>query len=204
MEKTSLEFDKPIYVGFSILDLSKYLMYEFHYDVMLKRYGNKLSLCYQDTDSLVYEIETEDIYEDMKEMKEWFDFSDYPKDHQLYDESNKKVIEKFKDELNGKIMEEGVFLEPKQYAYIVDNEEKKKSKGIKKNVTKTLKLEDYKDCLLKNKVSRKEQYMIQAKRHQIYIIKRNKVALNEDDKEEFKRYILENKIDTLAHGHYQI
>jgi hypothetical protein len=58
--------------------------------------------------------------------------------------------------------------------------------------------------LLKNKVSRKEQYMTQAKRHQIYTIKQNKVALNEDDKEEFKRYILENRIDTLAHGHYQI
>jgi hypothetical protein len=101
-------------------------------------------------------------------------------------------------------MEEGVFLKPKQYAYKFDNEEKKKSKGIKKNVTKTLKLEDYKDCLLKNKVSRKEQYMTQAKRHQIYTIKQNKVALNEDDKEEFKRYILENRIDTLAHGHYQI
>jgi hypothetical protein len=66
MEKTNLEFNKPIYVGFSILDLSKYLMYEFHYDVILKKYGNKLSLCYQDTDSLIYEIETEDIYEDMK------------------------------------------------------------------------------------------------------------------------------------------
>jgi hypothetical protein len=94
-------------------------------------------------------------------------------------------------------MEEEVFLKPKQYAFKVDGEEKKKSKGIKKNVTKTLKLENYKDCLLKNKVYRKEQFMIQAKRHQIYTIKQNKVALNEDDKEEFKRHILENKINTL-------
>jgi hypothetical protein len=201
MKKTSLVFDKPIYVGMSILDLSKYLMYEFHYDVMQIKYGESLKLCYQDTDSLIYEIETKDIYKDMKSMKEWFDFSDYPKDHSLYDEKNKKVIGKFKDELNGKIMEEGVFLKPKQYAYKVDNEEKKKSKGIKKNVTKTLKLEDYKDCLLKNKTIRKEQYMIQAKKHKIYTIKQNKVALNEDNRDEFKRYICENKIDTLAYGH---
>lgn len=101
MEKTNLEFNKLIYVGFSILDISKYLIYEFHYDVLLKKYRgatdsvyrNKIRLCYQDTDSSIYEIETED----MGEMKEWFGFSDYPKDHLLYDESNKKVIEKFKD-----------------------------------------------------------------------------------------------------------
>lgn len=172
--------------------------------LMLKKYEDKLRLCYQDTDSLVYEIETEDIYKDMSQMKEWFDFSDYSKDHPLYDESNKKVIGKFKDELNGKIMEEEVFLKPKQYAFSVDDEEKKKSKGVKKNVTKTLKLDDFKRCLFEGKVIRKEQFMIQAKRHQIYTLKQNKVALNENDKEEFKRYICKNKVDTLAHGHYKI
>jgi hypothetical protein len=170
-----------------------------------------LRLCYQDTDSLIYEIETEDVYKDMAEMKEWFDFSDYSKDHPLYDEGNKKVIGKFKDELNGNIMTEIVALKPKQYVYKTeDGEEKKKSKGIKKNVIKTLKLDDYKRCLLENKVIRKEQFLIQTKKHQIYTIKQNKVALNEDDKEEFKRYILrairleEDKVFTLAHGHYQI
>ena len=106
MRKTSLVFDKPIYVGFSILDLSKYLMYEFHYDVMVNRYKNKIELLYRDTDSLIYEIETDDIYKDMSEngFKEYFDFSDYPKNHPLYDETNKKVIGKFKDELKGSIM----------------------------------------------------------------------------------------------------
>ena len=81
-------------------------------------------------------------------------FSDYPKDHHpLYDEGNKKVIGKLKDELNGKIMTEIVALKPKQCAFrIEDGEEKKKSKGIEKNVTKTLKLEDYKNCLLENKL----------------------------------------------------
>lgn len=86
--------------------------------------------------------------EHMITMKEWFDFSDYPKDHVLYDETNKKVIGKFKDELNGKVMQEGVFLKPKQYAFKVDGEEKKKSKGVKKNVTKTLRIENFKNVYL--------------------------------------------------------
>lgn len=131
-KKTSLEFNKPIYISFSIQDLSKYFMYEFHCDVMLKKYEDKLALCYQDTDSLIYEVETEYIYKNMSQMKEWFDFSDYPKDHPLYDESNKRVIGKSKDKLNGKIMEEGVFLKPKQYAFSVGGEEKKKSKRAKR------------------------------------------------------------------------
>ena len=143
MQKTSLVFDKPIYVGFSILDLSKYFMYQFHYDIMVKRYCYTVGLLYQDTDSLIYEIETYDIYKDMSEngFKEYFDFSDYPKNHPLYDETNKKVIGKFKDELKGGIMTQLVALKPKQYAYRTeDDEENKKSKGVKKNVIKTLKV----------------------------------------------------------------
>ena len=205
MYKTNLEFNKPIYVGFSILDLSKYLMYKFHYDVMKPIYKDKIRLCYQDTDSLIYEIETEDIYKDMGKIKGHFDFSDYPKDHPLYDETNKKVIGKFKDELSGKIMVEFVGLKPKQYAFKVDNgEENKKSKGVKKYVIKKLTINDYKRCLFENKSVRKEQYMIRAQKHQICTIKQNKVALNEDNNEEYKRYILDNKYDTLAHGHYNI
>lgn len=107
-KKASLEFNKSIYVRFSILDLSKCLVYEFYYDVMLKNYGKSLKLlsrCYQDTDNLIYKVQTKDIYNDMNKssLKEWFDFSDYLKDHLLYDELNKKVIGKFKDELNGRI-----------------------------------------------------------------------------------------------------
>jgi hypothetical protein len=205
MVKTKLEFNKPIYVGFSILDLSKYLMYEFNYDVMKKKYEKKIRLIYQDTDSLIYEIITDDIYEDLNDLKEHFDFSDYPKNHPLYCEKNKKVVGKFKDELNGNIMIECVALKPKQYAYKTENVgETKICKGIKKNVIKTLKVDEYKDCLFDNTVVRKEQYLIQAKKHQIYTVKQNKVALNAEDKDEFKRYICDNKIDTLAYGHYQI
>ena len=207
MEITNLEFNKPIYVGFSILDLSKYLMYEFYYDVLRQKYGEKVHLCYQDTDSFIIEVETEDVYKDMSEMKEYFDFSDYPKDHFLYDETNKKKVGYFKDELNGKILVEYVGLKPKQYSYKTeDNQETKKSKGVKKYVIKSLGFDDYKRCLFDNEIMRKEQFMIRAKMHKIYTIRQNKMVFNKDDIEEYKRHIDDknHKIDTLAYGHYKI
>ena len=99
-----------------------------------------------------------------------------------------------------------VALKPKQHAYRTeDNEENKKCKGVKKNVIKTLKVEDYKNCLFENKIIRKEQYLIQSKKREIYTIKQNKVALNNEDsdeyREEYKRYIINNNMDTLAYGH---
>ena len=100
-ETTSLLLDKPIIVGFSILELSKLLMYEFHYDYIKPNYNAQL--CFTDTDSLFYELKTEDIYEDMMENQDKFDFSEYPEDHLCYSVENKKVIGVFKDEANGKI-----------------------------------------------------------------------------------------------------
>ncbi|EFP09702.1 hypothetical protein CRE_21850 [Caenorhabditis remanei] len=207
MTQKSIKLDKPIYVGMSILDLSKYLMYEFHYDVMLPKYGNNLKLCYQDTDSFIYEIKTDDVYEDINSMNEYFDLSDFPKDHKLHDVTNKKVIGKFKDELNGKIMSEMVAFRPKQYAFkIQDGLETKKNKGVKKNVVKKeMTFDDYKNCLFKRTLERRQQALINSKKHDIHSVKQSKVVLNNFvgvDKEA-KRYIVDN-IETLAFGHYKI
>ena len=90
--KTNIVFDKPIFVGFSILDLSKTLMYDFHYGYIKAKYGDKASLCFTDTDSLFYDVTCDDIYKDMAEDSTLFDFSDYPSDHPLYTTENKKVI----------------------------------------------------------------------------------------------------------------
>ena len=95
--KPVLTLNKPIYVGFRILDLSKVLMYEFHYKYIKSKFDAKLLLT--DTDSLVYEIKTEDVHEDFYQGKNLFDFSDYQLDSKFFDPVNKKVIDKMKDEL---------------------------------------------------------------------------------------------------------
>ena len=116
--KTKVVLNKPIYVGASILDLSKLLMYDFHCNVK-KKYGDKLKLLATDTDSLKYEIETEDLYKDMINIKDYFDFSEYNKDHFCFDPTNAKVIDKFKDETNGNPIVEFVGLRPKMYTQLV-------------------------------------------------------------------------------------
>ena len=111
--------NKPVYLGQAILDLSKTLMYEFHYDYMRPKNGSKVKLCYMDTDSFVYEIETEDFYRDIaKDVEKRFDTSGYSKDDNrpLPIGKNKKVIGLIKDELGGKIMTEFVALRAKMYA----------------------------------------------------------------------------------------
>ena len=130
--KETLTLNRPAYVGMCILDLSKTLMYEFHYQYIKKKYGDRAKLLFTDTDSLTYEIETEDVYQDIWNDKEKFDNSDYLKNSPYYDESNKKVIGKFKDEACGVPI-----IESKMYSYIKNDEEGgKTAKGIKKNVIK--------------------------------------------------------------------
>lgn len=118
LDKIKVCLNKPVYVGLAILDNSKYTMYDFHYNHMMKKYGrDKLKLLFTDTDSLCYSIETEDVYEDMKQDMDIYDFSGYDKSHPLYDPTNKKVVDKFKCELNGLIMKEFVGVKPKVYGY---------------------------------------------------------------------------------------
>ena len=137
MGKKEITMNKPVYLGQAILDLSKTLMYEFHYDYMRPRYGSKVNLRYMDTDSFVYEKETEDFYRDIaKDLEKRFDVSGYSKDDNrpLPIEKNKKVRGLMKDELGGKIMTEFVALRAKMYAYreIGKEVEEKRCKGTKK------------------------------------------------------------------------
>ncbi len=120
MKKTKIRFDKPVYLAMSILDLSKTLMYDFHYNYIKKKYGDKAKLLFTDTDSLAYEIETEDFYKDINgDVKSTFDTSGMPKDHPsgIQTGMNKKVIGMMKDECGGKIMQEFVGLRAKLYSY---------------------------------------------------------------------------------------
>ena len=108
--KTKVELCKPVYVGMSVLDLSKHLMYSFFYTTLKPRYAERVKLLYTDTDSLILEFQTEDLYEDMDEMLDEYDTSNYSQDHPLYCTANKKVVGKFKDELGGKLLKEFVGL----------------------------------------------------------------------------------------------
>ena len=134
MNKTSLTFNKTVYLGMCILDLSKTLMYDFHYNFIKLKYGNKAKLLFTDTDSLMYEIETEDFYKDISEdVKDRFDTSDYPSNHPsgIPTGCNKKVLGMFKNEAAGKIIEEFVGLRAKSYSFkMFEGKESKKCKGI--------------------------------------------------------------------------
>ena len=130
MGKIKVVMNKPVYLGQAILDLSKLIMYEFHYDYMLPKYGDNITLCYMDTDSFVYDIETNNFYKDIADdVEARFDTSGYC-DRPLPVGKNKKVIGLMKDELGGEIMKESISLHPKMYSYRVGSSEPKKCKGF--------------------------------------------------------------------------
>ena len=156
MKKTILKFDKPVYLGMCILDLSKTIMYEFHYKYIKPKYGDKAKLLFTDTDSLMYEIKTEDFYKDISgDVENRFDTSDFKPNHSsgIPTGCNKKVVGVFKDEAAGKIIEEFVGLRAKLYSFkMFEGEESKKCKGIKEAVVKkSITREDYKNCLFTGK-----------------------------------------------------
>ena len=140
MKKTEVYFNKPVYVGQAILDLSKTLMFNFHYNYIQKKYKHRAELLFTDTDSLMYEIYTDDFYKDIShDIETKFDTSDYPPDHPsgILAGVNKKVIGMFKDEVAGKQITYFVGLRPKLYSFkIEESKEVRKCKGIKKNVVK--------------------------------------------------------------------
>ena len=204
MGKIKVVMNKPVYLGQAILDLSKIVMYQFHYDYMVPKYSlEKLNLCYMDTDSLVYDIKTEDFYEDIaNDVEARFDTSGYSKTdfRPLPISINKKVIGLMKDELGGKIMTDFVALRPKLYSYKkLDGFEDKKCKGIKKCVVKkTLTFEDYKACLFNDSTEYRSQLMFRSAKHEVHTIEVNKIALNRDDD---KRISRKDGISTFARGH---
>ena len=206
MKKTSLIMNKPVYLGMCILDLSITIMYDFHYNYIKPKYGDKAKLLITDTDSLMYEIETEDFYKDISEdVKDRFDTSDYPENHPsgIPTGINKKVLGMFKDEAGGKIIKEFVGLRAKLYSFVMDEgEETKKCKGIKKQVVESsITHEDYKTCLRTGKEQLRKQNILRSYEHEVYTEEVNKVALSAQDD---KRYILNDGVHTLAWGRYKI
>ena len=206
MKKTSLTMNKPVYLGMCILDLSKTIMYDFHYNYIKPKYGAKAKLLFTDTDSFMYEIETEDFYKDIsKDVKDRFDTSDYPENHPsgIPTGINKKVLGMFKDEAAGKRIKEFVGLRAKLYSFIMeDGKENKRCKGVKKQVVESsITHEDYKTCLRTGKEQLRKQNILRSYEHEVFTEEVNKIALSSIDD---KRYILDDGIHTLAWGHHKI
>ena len=206
MKKTSLTMNKPVYLGMCILDLSKTLMFDFHYKYIKPKYGNKAKLLFTDTDSFLYEIQTEDFYKDISgDVRDRFDTSNYPEGHPsgIPTGINKKVLGMFKDEAAGENIKEFVGLRAKLYSYkMEEGEENKKCKGIKKAVVaKSIRHENYKTCLQTGKEQLRRQTIIRSYEHNLYLEEVNKIALSAADD---KRYLLKDSYDTLAWGHRRI
>lgn len=200
MKPEKIVLDKPIYIGFSVLELSKSHMYNFHYNVIKPHYKNKIQLCYTDTDSFVYQIETSDFYHDLKRhFSTYFDTSNYkPNNRFNIPIKNKKIPGLFKDELGGDIITEFVGLRSKLYCIKTESHVIKKAKGIKKNAMNELNVNDYKNVLLLDKIVRKKNVLFRSIKHEIFTQTINKIALSNSDD---KRLILSDKISTKAWGH---
>ena len=204
LNRTSIEIKKPIYIGFAVLELSKTCVYRFHYDFMKPHLNTDCTVLYMDTDSLIYSIKNNDVYEFMKQHLDEFDTSDYDKNN-VYNipQVNKKIPGLMKDECNGNIMLRFMGLRSKMY-YVKINGEKaiQKAKGVKSNVVKNqITAEDYEKALFGQETIVRKQRTIRSRLHNIHTEEQQKVALSSHDD---KRFLIRNSTNTLPWGHYKI
>lgn len=198
--RRSFTYNKPVYVGFCVVELSKIHMYNFFYNILKPKFDNRVSLMYTDTDSFILNIKSENLVKELGEFKDYFDFSNYNKNHPLYDVSNMAVLGKFKDELAGKKMKEFIALQSKVYNIITEDDvEKKVLKGVGRTAVKNLDSNDYKACLFNQETRGVEQLGFISKKHQVYTVSTTKRALQSFDD---KRYWFSEN-SSNAHGHYK-
>ena len=148
-------------------------MHNFHYNYIKTKYGDKTKFLFIDTDSLAYEITTKDFYKDINpDIEKRFDTSDYPTNHPCGSKTglNSKVLGMFKNEACGKQIVEFVGLIAKLYSYkMLGGFEKKKCKGVTKNVTKrSIQFDDYRECLFSRKEQHRKMNVIRSHCHEIY------------------------------------
>lgn len=203
LSKCKLLVNKPTYVGFAVLELSKHLMFDFHYNFIKFMYGSKAELLFTDTDSLMYEIVAADVPQTFFQNKMKFDFSNYSKESPYFDPTNKAVIGKFKDEAGGIPVTEFVGLKPKMYSYLKDSDESsRRAKGIQKSVVKEkLSHQSFLMQLFSPEQNVYPNRRIQSMHHHLYTLTLMKKGLSSFDD---KRFLLSDGIHTLAHGHYRV
>lgn len=210
MQQLNIVINKPVIAGVSVLDISKTVMYSFHYDFMLKHFNPKdCRIQYTDTDSFIYELKNHDVYKFVKHHSDPFDTSNYANNNPYgIVPQNRKLLGKMKDENHGKIMSEFVGLRSKMYAYRMHSEiEKdaaivKKHKGIKKCVLNNkISFENYKECLEQSCSMERKQMTFRSLYHNVYTLSTVKKVLDPHDD---KRFIIPNSHETLAWGHHLI
>ena len=202
MKKTKVEMNNPLYLGMSILDISKTLMYKFWYDYLKPKCNDKAKLFYMDTDSFVLNMFTEDFFEDINnDVERCLIQSNYDKNdkrpHQIG--VNKKVIGRFKDELGGEIMKDFCELRAKAYTYLMEDDSKmKKATEVKRCVIKIrLMFENYKDSLLNNKTIMLSQLRFKSDHHNVYTEEVYKFALNSNNNKRLQTF---DRITTYTYG----
>lgn len=205
MKKESITFNRPIQIGFSVLELSKTIMYDFWYNYILKKYSHGRALLgYMDTDAFIIHVTTKNIFEDIKpDIDKYFDTSNFPVNNiHGIPLKNKKVLGKWKFETGEKIIQAFYGLRSKMYlVHVLGDDIIAKAKGVLRHLTKAYTPELYKDVLINKKTMRQEMIKIRSYNHQIYTEKQNKISLCWSDD---KRFLMANNINTLAWGNYKI
>lgn len=202
-KKNKVTLNKPIYIGFKVLDIAKMIMYQSFYDVFHPHFGDRMKLLAHDTDSFILEIESDDLNDDLFTLRDHMDFSNYDPAHPLFDASNKRIPGKMKNEYPCDKLEKFVGLRAKCYAVqFEDGNISKRAKGVKKSViTKELSILDYEKCLDEAAVIRRDQTLLRSKNQTIFTRTQTKVALSSLDD---KRYVQECNVSTLPWGHFAI
>lgn len=203
MQKLHYFYNKPLYVGFAILDIAKTVIYEFYYGYLKKMYGDKVSLLYTDTDSLVIEVKTPNFYHDMKLNLDKFDTSNL-KVNNIHDiKITKSRIGKMKDEYRGDIIKSFYGTSAKAYCIQLTDFIEKKAKGVNKAAIKNqLEISHYQRIVEGNAQSVYcTMYLFKSIKHDIYTQIVRKLALNCNDD---KRFIIPGSTKTLAWGHKDI
>ena len=170
--KPVLTLNKPIYVGFTVLELSKWLMYEFHYNFIKKHFDAEL--LFTDTNSLTYEIKSDDVYEEFFERKHLLDFTNFSKDSKFYDSQNEMVVGKTKDEDKGILINKFVGLKSKMHSMLLDDG---KESNTAKGVNIATRFNEFKDTLFNKKVIRRKMKRIQIQKHKLGTYEINKISL---------------------------
>lgn len=212
LKKLVVHLDRPVPIGCAILDESKRLMSEFHYNYICEKYPDRFSLLATDTDSLIYKIFTDNVYDDCKLNKEFFDMSNYDLNNETFgtyhDNTNKLVIGKMKDEFANQVITHFVISKPKMYALKSFNPLNrvtrviKKAKGVQRSAVKTqVTFEQYIDSILFPIQTFTNSRAIRSKKHRLSTINVRKKAINGLD---LKRFVLDDCVNTLAFGHKDI